>query len=256
MGIGPQLVHSTAQLRTPLLFIGRCRLIEPPQVGPPKATLLWARDIFERIRVGVMMAMIGDPTDRRAAAIENGPENQEVLDELVELESAMREQAMITNGYAETSESREEKRNADNPGIRQREKKQADYSQEVNQRKIEENCAFAWGGFPKRPLPGPSLLRDGIAHFESQSNLVEALMLNLKINLQPFAAEIPSPVLAYGHYGRQPIPSRSRKTGLWVDDWHWQPIRDGALTSKYRAHPDTAPAGIRMLRSRSSPYIR
>lgn len=53
------------------------------------------------VRVGVMMAMIGDPTRRRAAAVEDCPEDQEVLDELVELESSVREQAMITNSYAQ-----------------------------------------------------------------------------------------------------------------------------------------------------------
>ena len=69
MGIGPKFVHPTAQLGTPLLLVGRSGLIEPPHVGPPKATLLWAGDIFGRIRVGVMMAMIGYPTRRKTAVL-------------------------------------------------------------------------------------------------------------------------------------------------------------------------------------------
>ena len=79
------------------------------------------------------MAMIGDPTRRRPAAVEHRPENQEVLDELVEPQCSVREQAMITDGYAETSESRKNKGNAENLGTRQREQKQADDRQKVNQ---------------------------------------------------------------------------------------------------------------------------
>ena len=164
MGIGPKLVHPTAQLRTPLLLIGRSRLIEPPQVGPPKATLLWAGDIFGRIRVGVMMAMIGYPTRRRTAAVDHCPEDQEVLDELIELECSVREQAMITDSYAEASESRKKKGKAENLGTRQREQKQADDSQEMNQSKIEENRAFPRGRFPKRPFPRPNPLERSFAH--------------------------------------------------------------------------------------------
>ena len=74
-------------------------------MGPPEAALLRAGDVFRRIGVGVMMAMIGDPTRWSTAAVEDGREDQEVFDEPVELESAVCEQAMITDGYAEPSES-------------------------------------------------------------------------------------------------------------------------------------------------------
>src|SRR5712692_3113483 len=89
LGIGPKFVKSTAQLGAPLLLIGPSGLIQPPQVGPPEPSLLRAGDVFRRVGVGVMMAMIGDPTRWTAAAAEDGPEDQEVFDEPVELESAV-----------------------------------------------------------------------------------------------------------------------------------------------------------------------
>jgi hypothetical protein len=95
-----------------------------------------------------MMTMMGDPTRWGTAAVEDGPEDQDVLDQPVELESAMCEQAMITDGSAEASESRKKESNAEHLGTRQREQTQADDSQQVNQDKIEENRAFAWGRFP------------------------------------------------------------------------------------------------------------
>lgn len=115
------------------------------------------------------MAMIGDPTRRRAAAVDHGPEDQEVLDELVELECSVREQAMITDGYTEASESRKKKGKTENLGSRQREQKQADDSQEMNQDKVKENRTFARGRFPKRPVPRSDLLNGSLTHVTSCS---------------------------------------------------------------------------------------
>jgi hypothetical protein len=72
-----------------------------------------------------------------------------VLDELGELECSVREQAMITDGYAEGSQSRKKKGKAENLGTRQRKQKQADDSQEMNQSKIEENRTLRGAGFQK-----------------------------------------------------------------------------------------------------------
>jgi hypothetical protein len=52
---------------------------------------------------------------------------------------------------------------------RQREQKQADDSQEMNQGKIEENRAFARGRFPKRLVPRSDLLNGSLAHVTSCS---------------------------------------------------------------------------------------
>src|SRR5437879_8457360 len=74
---------------------------------------------------------------------------------------------MITDGYAEASESCKKESNAENLGTRQREQTEADDSQQMNQDKIEENRTFAWGRFPKRLLPGSNLLNGGLAHVTS-----------------------------------------------------------------------------------------
>jgi hypothetical protein len=74
---------------------------------------------------------------------------------------------MITDGYAEASESRNKKGKAENLGTRQREQNQADDSQEMNQSKIEENRTFARGRFPKRPVPRSDLLNGSLAHVTS-----------------------------------------------------------------------------------------
>jgi hypothetical protein len=79
----------------------------------------------------------------------------------------LREQAMITDRYAEASESRKNKGKAENLGTRQREQKQADDREKVNQGKIEENRAFMWGWFPKGLVPRSDLLNGSVAHVSS-----------------------------------------------------------------------------------------
>lgn len=90
-----------------------------------------------------------------------------MLDELVELESAVCEQPMIADGYAQASQSRKKESNAENLQTRQRKQNQADDSQKMNQSKIEENRTFARGRFPKRPVPRSDLLNGSLAHVTS-----------------------------------------------------------------------------------------
>ena len=78
------------------------------------------------------MAMIGDPTRRGAAAVEHCPEDQEGLDELVELETAVCEQAMITNRYTQAPQSRKEQSHAENLETRQGEKNQTNDGKQMN----------------------------------------------------------------------------------------------------------------------------
>ena len=50
-----------------------------------------------------MMAMISNPTYRGTTSVKNSPEDQELLDELIELESTVCEQAMVRNSDAKSS---------------------------------------------------------------------------------------------------------------------------------------------------------
>ena len=55
----------------------------------------------------MMEPVVGDPTCRSPRAVEHGPENQQVFDDLVQLEGAVRQHPMVTDRRAETTESRE-----------------------------------------------------------------------------------------------------------------------------------------------------
>src|ERR1700730_15246785 len=134
---------------------------------PPEATLLWARDVVGCVGVRVMMPMISDPTHRGTAGVKNGPEDQELLDKLIELESAVREQAMVRNSDAKPSQRHENESNAENLEIRQRKKNHSDDSQHMNENKKEEHRAFAGCGFPKGPFPRSVLLNSNLAHLPS-----------------------------------------------------------------------------------------
>jgi hypothetical protein len=114
-----------------------------------------------------MMAMVGNPAHRSTAGVKDGPEDKELLDELIELESAMREQAMVRDRYAKSSQRHKKESNAQNLETRQREKNHADDSQYMNKDEKEEHRAFAGFGFPERPFPRPSYLRSTLAHLAS-----------------------------------------------------------------------------------------
>src|SRR6266850_7954965 len=82
----PHLVNAGVEFRSPALFVGGMRLIEPAKMRPPKAALLRTGNVFGRVRDGVVQAMIRNPARRVAGAVEDGPEDQELLDELVGLD--------------------------------------------------------------------------------------------------------------------------------------------------------------------------
>src|SRR2546422_11593225 len=91
----------------------------------------------------MMVPVVGHPTCRSSRAVEHGAEDQHVLDDLVQLESAVRQHAMVTDRRAETTESREEKSKAEDSCAGQWKQNQANHSQYVYQDKIKKNPAFA-----------------------------------------------------------------------------------------------------------------
>ena len=65
-----------------------------------------ARHIIDRIGVCVMIAMIRDPRAGRARAIEARKENQNLLNDRMQLNRAMREAAMVADGCAKPTRAR------------------------------------------------------------------------------------------------------------------------------------------------------
>src|SRR6266481_9181141 len=112
-GPAPDLVNAAVEFRSPALLVGGLRLIEPAQMSPPEAALFRAGNVFRRVRDGVVQAMIRNPTGGVARAVEDGPEDQELLDELVGLDGLVSEHAVVADGGAEAAEGDAQYRHAD-----------------------------------------------------------------------------------------------------------------------------------------------
>src|SRR2546422_5389594 len=115
----------------------------------------------------MMVPVVGHPTCRSSRAVEHGAEDQHVVDDLVQLESAVRQHAMVTDRRAETTESREEKSKAEDSYAGQWKQNQANDSQYVYQDKVKKNGAFAACWSPKGLFPGSNLLNSSLAHASS-----------------------------------------------------------------------------------------
>jgi hypothetical protein len=163
-GPAPDLEDATSELGRPALLVGGLGLIEPAKMRPPEAALFGAGDILWRVGDGVVQAMIGDPSCGVAGTVEDRPEDQELLDESIGLESLMREQAMVADGGAQAAEGDEEQGYAYDLETRQREEDQPDHREEMNEDQISEDSLFPANGFPEGPIPRPSLLRDAKFH--------------------------------------------------------------------------------------------
>ena len=75
---------------------------------PPETPLFWAGNIFRLIGHRMVQPMIRNPTRRMARAVEDRPENQELLDQRMRLQGFMRQHPVIANGCAEPAERGEE----------------------------------------------------------------------------------------------------------------------------------------------------
>src|SRR4029077_14517995 len=98
----------------------------------------------------MMMPVIRDPACRRAGAIEHCPEDQEVLDDLVYLESAMREQPVVADRGAEASECHKAERHGDYSPVGYGKENEGGDGERVNQYKIKQHPELARSGLPKR----------------------------------------------------------------------------------------------------------
>src|SRR5467141_1514849 len=102
-GPSPDFVHTSGEFRSPALLVGRLSLIEPAKMRPPEAALLGAGDVLGGISNRVVEAMIRDPARGMAGAVEDGPEDQNLLDDSVGLEGLVGEHAVIADGRAEAA---------------------------------------------------------------------------------------------------------------------------------------------------------
>src|SRR5260370_32756581 len=103
-----------SEFRRTALVVGGLSLIEPEKMRTPEAALLGTRDVLGRVGNRVVEAMIRDPARRMAGAVEDGPEDQHLLNEPVGPKGFMSEHAVIANRCAETTEGDAEQRHSNN----------------------------------------------------------------------------------------------------------------------------------------------
>ena len=128
---------------------------------PPEAALLGTGDVLGRVRDGVVETMIGDPTCGMTGAVEDRPEDQELLDEAVGLYSFVGEHAVVADGGAQTAKGNAEQSHADNLEAWHGKEDQTGDGKNVNENEKSKDAFFAMDGFPEGPVPGAFLLRYG-----------------------------------------------------------------------------------------------
>ena len=163
-GPAPDLVNAGVEFGSPALLVGGMRLIEPAQMRPPEAALFGTGNVFGRVGDGVVKTMIRNPACRVTGAVEDGPEDQELLDELVGLDRFVGEHTVVADGGAEAAEGNAEQGHANDFEAGDREKDQTDDRKSVDQDDIGEDAFFAADGFPEGAVPGALLLRCGQFH--------------------------------------------------------------------------------------------
>src|ERR1700675_419665 len=103
--------------------------------------------------------MVRNPARRVAGAVEDGPEDQELLDELVGPDGFVGEHAVVADSSTEASQSDAQYRHADDFEAGNREKDQTGDRKSMDQHDISEDAFFAADGFPEGTVPRALLLR-------------------------------------------------------------------------------------------------
>src|SRR5215471_13226101 len=103
----PKVVFRLIEVGSPSLHVGRSRLIKPAEVGPPEPAVRGTRNVIRRVGFRVVQSMICCPVRGRTRTVENGPENEELLDNLVKLERAVRQITVVTDRRAQASKESE-----------------------------------------------------------------------------------------------------------------------------------------------------
>jgi len=106
----------------------------------------------------MVQAMIRDPACRMAGAVEDGPEDQDLLDDPVGLEGLVGQHAVIADGRAEPAKSNTEQCHANNLRLGNREEDQADDGKNVNENEISKDAFFAVERVSRRVGPRGALV--------------------------------------------------------------------------------------------------
>jgi hypothetical protein len=101
----------------------------------------------------MMQAVVSDPTRGVAGTVEDGPENQKLLDEAVQLKSTVCQQAVITHSCSQAPQTCKEQRESQYFQGRNRKQDEANDCQNMDQDEVGENAFFASHRLPKGPLP-------------------------------------------------------------------------------------------------------
>src|SRR5215467_1562134 len=99
----PDGIPRPHHIRAPLLHARRFPLIQPPQMRPPESSVPWARDVVNRIRFRMMIPVVRDPGAWSSRTVETCKENENLLNDRVQLDCAMRQPPVISNGCSEAA---------------------------------------------------------------------------------------------------------------------------------------------------------
>src|SRR5215831_6521058 len=99
----PDGIPRPHHVRAPLLHARRFPLVQPPQVCPPEPSVPRTRDVVDGIRVRMMIPVVRDPGARSPRTVETRKENESLLNDRVQLDSAMRQPPVIPNGCPEAA---------------------------------------------------------------------------------------------------------------------------------------------------------
>src|SRR5262245_42686377 len=93
---------------------------------PPEPTVPRAGNVIDRVGIGVVVAMVGNPRTGCAGAVEYGKQNEDLLDDRMEFHGSMRKRAVIPDRGSQTTAGGHEQSCKKNGPARQRKEQEAD----------------------------------------------------------------------------------------------------------------------------------
>jgi len=137
----PEHIAGLDHIGCPLFHRRRCPLIQPAQVCPPESAVTRTRNIFECVRVGMMLSVIRNPRAWGSGPIEACEENQDLLHDSIQFDRAMGQGTVIPDGGSQASQSGSDYESEKNLPSGKREKRDAHNRQtvddeEINQRRV------------------------------------------------------------------------------------------------------------------------
>src|SRR5262249_42136661 len=128
------------------------------------------------VRNGMMQAVVSDPTRGVAGTVEDGPKNQNLLDEPVHLKSAVCQQAVVTHSGPQAAQTCKEQREPEYFQAGNRKQDDPYDAQNVDQDKIDEHAFFASNRFPEGPIPWLRHRDCAVSHFRSATPFIGSII--------------------------------------------------------------------------------